>query len=52
MEYLIKQPVSQYMSKYFRHLTDGIEYYQSIKREVINISNVELGSVLKLMDNQ
>lgn len=52
MEYLMKQPVNQYLSKYFRHLTDGIEYYHSLNREDIHVSDIELGHVLKLTDNQ
>lgn len=49
MEYLIQQPVNQYMQKYFQHLTDGIEYYQNLNCEEVK---VELDKALKLTDHK
>lgn len=51
MEYLNKQPVKKYMSKYFTHLTKGIEYYQNLNQADVNTKNVEFAKALKLMQN-
>lgn len=50
-EYLLNQPVGKYISKYFMHLLNGIEYYQNLNRKDLNVIPSDLGKVLRLNDN-